>query len=475
MKAARVLLLWPGSVWADDHVRRHVPVKLPLLALFSYLRHHHVEVEVLDLHTELGRPQPDREAVEAYYRAGLRLLEARTFDVLAISCWTSFDYVASCELARRVRDRDPAVVIVVGGYHPTAEPDDFTGPGSPFDAVVRGEGEAALLDIARHGLERTGHVPVIDGARLPMDEPYVDLEGFPYLESRPFKLDLAMSRGCPHQCAFCAGPSQGRSWRAYPVPVALQVARAALKLRPRVLDFLDPCFGSRASWRREFLAGLAATEPGAVISVQTRADSVTADDLDIMRRMDFYLQIGVETLSPAMAETMGKSRDGERYVRRAKRLLEDASDRDVLTLANIVVNHPGETPETLETTVDSLEAFVASRQSGLARRRRGRLRLPPRQRCRNSPLPLREEPTARSWQTPRGGGSPNPRRRSCEMFAPVGRWPTAAPWYDRLLAARLRMIERWSASAKLTAYRRRMPLTPDPGENRLPGAPHEHR
>ena len=92
--------------------------------------------------------------------------------------------------------------------------------------------------------------------------------------------------------------------------MALQVARAALKLGPRVLDFLDPCFGSRASWRREFLAGLAATEPGAVISVQTRAYSVTADDLDIMHRMDFYLQIGVEMLSPAMAETMGKSRDG---------------------------------------------------------------------------------------------------------------------------------------------------------------------
>ena len=36
--------------------------------------------------------------------------------------------------------------------------------------------------------------------------------------------------------------------------------------------------------------------------------------------------------------------------------------RDLLTLANIVVNHPGEPPETLETTVDCLEAFVASRQ-----------------------------------------------------------------------------------------------------------------
>ena len=109
---ARVLLLYPGPVWAGDTVHRRLPVKLPLLSLYSYLAAHEVPVEVLDLQNELGIPEPTRTAVRAYLDTGAATLAARAFDVLAISCWTSFDYAATMALAARSRRAAPHALIV---------------------------------------------------------------------------------------------------------------------------------------------------------------------------------------------------------------------------------------------------------------------------------------------------------------------------------------------------------------------------
>jgi len=364
----RVLLLNPGSLYGGEWAGRY-PVKPALLGLFSYLAANGVPVEVLDLQMELGNPEPHQ--VDAYLARGRELLARRTFDLLAVSCWSSLEYLAALRLTEYAREAEPRARIVVGGYHPTAAPEEFARPGSPFDVVVRGEGEQALLELAadgragrRYGAGDGGSAGrrrplVVDGRPLPADRIYADFAGYPYVKGRPATLGVYLSRGCPFHCAFCMEGAKGSAWRPYPVDEALRVVKSALGLRPHVLTFQDACFGYRASWRREFLSGLVDLGVDVPLWAEARADRLAADDMDLMQRLELYLQLGVETMSSTMAGIMRKAPDGERYVTAVDAALRELNRRRLLTKVFLILNHPGETAETAEQTVGYFERFVA--------------------------------------------------------------------------------------------------------------------
>ncbi len=456
---ARVLLLAPGSVWSGSSMHTNLPVKLPLLSLFSYLAAHGVPVEVLDLQNELGQPEPRDDAVAGYLDAGAAALAAREADVLAISCWTSFDYLATMELARRVRDTAPGTLIVVGGYHASALPGDFTRPGSPVDVVVCGEGEQALLEIATAGRRRRaggeGERQVVEGRPAPLDDLPLALESYPY----PYggkKVELALSRGCPGRCAFCASTAQPRTWQAYGLPRALDLMRRALALDPPVVDIVDACAGASRAWRRPFLEALRELAPEVPVSLQTRVTQLTVDDLDLLDGLDVMLQLGVETMSPRMAEVMEKARDGRRHVQKAAALLDAAAERDLFVTANVLVNHPGETDATMAETVAFFEGAVEGRTS---------LAIEP---SIFTFLPGSAIAARRAWfereygaivRSPRWWTVAEPQTPlATGVVASPGFDP--APWHERLVELNRAAITHWSPATQLHAFRRRRRLRP---------------
>jgi radical SAM superfamily enzyme YgiQ (UPF0313 family) len=351
----RVLLVHPGALYGG---RWAVPfvVKPALMSLFSHLRAAGVEVDVVDLQVELGNPGPD--GVEEYLRRADELVAARRPELLAISCWSSLEYLGAVEVARRAKARDPEVRIVVGGYHPTAVPEDFTGPDMPFDLVVRGEGEVALLEAVTAGLQPGGGCTVIDGSPLPLDRPALDFAAYPYVKDRPGELAVYLSRGCPYTCAFCMEGVKGHAWRPYPVAIAIDVVARAMALRPHVLFIQDACFAHRASWRREFLQGLLDLDLHLPIWVEMRADRIDGDDLELLQRLDVFLQLGVETMSPVMATRMNKAKDGARYVAAVDATLREIVTRGMPSKAFLIFHHPGETPDTAEETIGYFERLV---------------------------------------------------------------------------------------------------------------------
>jgi len=107
----RVLLVSPGSRgrldgdFGDPH----------LVALGSYLQARtRARVEVIDLEYErfVAAGDPGR-------------VFSREFSVVGISCYSSLDYLSAFYLGCEIRRRNPAVVLVTGGYHPSARPGDF--------------------------------------------------------------------------------------------------------------------------------------------------------------------------------------------------------------------------------------------------------------------------------------------------------------------------------------------------------------
>ncbi len=163
-------------------------------------------------------------------------------DVVGIGSM-SFQYESARTVMAIVREFDPAIPIVVGGYHASMVPDELEK--DPFDFLIRGEGEtpfarliealashrsltsasataafAAIPGLSwRNGAEVVhnppGELAAVDFLPLPNRKARV-LAGFTYLTK---KMDVVeTSRGCTLKCSFCSITNMyGRSFRRYPI------------------------------------------------------------------------------------------------------------------------------------------------------------------------------------------------------------------------------------------------------------------
>jgi radical SAM superfamily enzyme YgiQ (UPF0313 family) len=348
-RSRRILLVNPLPLYAAGRAGASSRMQPGLVSIFSYLSAHRVVIDVLDLQVELAVPE-SANGVAATTAAALEKVLARDFDLLAVSCNSSFHYLGARDLAEGVRAADRDLPIVVGGCHATAAPEDFAGDRSPFDIVVRGEGEVELLRLARTLARRPSAPRVVDGPSLPLDRVHADFAGYPYWAERPHKLSFPLSRGCPFKCAFCAGAERA-SWRAYRPRDAVALIRAMSDLNPEVLSISDACFGLNAAWRRAVLQGVAELAPPQAIEFETRVEGISDAEVDLLGDLDVLVGLGIETGSARMAETMVKARDGNAYLAKAIGALTSLGRRAVPTHVFLLLNHPGETPATLAETV----------------------------------------------------------------------------------------------------------------------------
>ena len=336
-----VLLISPGILkWTD------MDFGLPhLVSMGGYLREHTgVRVEILDLNYEGGDHHDLQRTIE-----GLG-----PFLVIGLSLYSSFDYMRVMALARFLKDKFPAVPMVAGGYHASAMPTDVVFEQSPFDAVIRGEGERPMLEIVTGllgggGLEKVEYgpdvVPVLD------ELPYYawDLldRYWPRAQTIGRKLQIYLSRGCPYHCTFCMERSKsGYSWRAYSPERAIEELRrlaARTDLSHWVVNLADPLFGFRRSWRREVLEGIIANDllPRQYWTL-TRSDDLDDVDVDLLARARFSIGIGMESGSPRMLGIMQKGNQPERYLDALRRLARLSRLHGLNWAANIIVGHPGE-------------------------------------------------------------------------------------------------------------------------------------
>ena len=338
----RVLLLWPGGVLSPSG-----SFGVPQLVGMASALHDLAEVEVVDLDAErlLGR-------------FDLRALGKGGYDLIGISCYSSYDYLKVMTIAAEIKRHSPRAWLVTGGYHASARPGDFTGPGSAIDYVVVGDGEAPLRCLTKALIR--GSRP---SQRVLTPEPLTDLEGLSYDWSlldryRPVarraasQAEIYLSRGCPFDCSFCMERAKREtSWRP------LEPERAVEEIH-RLDDFLDlsrwtlfvtdALFGMKTSWRRAFLEQLARRPPRArKIWVLCRLDGLDRDDLSLMKRANVAPGFGLESGDPGQLARIDKARDAEAYLDKMRRIAAWASELEVPFGANVIVGHPGETEASL--------------------------------------------------------------------------------------------------------------------------------
>ena len=258
-------------------------------------------------------------------KAARRYLEEKKPDIVGISMFT-FNRNRCFELARIIKELLPDVILVVGGPHPTHLSREVFEECPQISAVVSGEGELPMLEIADRlakGLDWREAPSLIfrDGSKTALSKPVKDLDsiGFP---SERFLADffddidqlgyLITSRGCPAKCAFCNTPEYwGNKVRFRSSSSVIQEMKTLWEdYGLTYFNFRDDTFTTNKSRVLDICRKIELSNIYPLWSCQSRANLIDEDRLVAMVRAGCeFIQIGVEHGSNRILRILDKGID----------------------------------------------------------------------------------------------------------------------------------------------------------------------
>ena len=358
----KVLIVYPSMYYFPQYMER-VDIKIPLLSLYSYIKPY-FDAEMIDLEKEVGRPGT-KLTIKRFENKVEKIFSQKNFDVVGISCWTSLSYLSTLAIARIAKRVNPNCIVVVGGYHPSAIPADFIFESSPVDFVVKGEGEDVFLKICQGKIKKEEQTQVIEGNRLEIQK-VSDYDWTIFKKRRDtiedsfaWRVYIYLSRDCPFNCAFCMERAKQRGWRALSPDDSISfLDRLIEQLTPESITIADACFGMKKSWRKEFLEKFKKKNYSQKFLIETHPNLIEKEDIDLLSGLDIEVQFGLETGSPIMQKIMKKPGNPEKTLKHFVEISNYCNEKKVLHRANIIMNHPGETRETVDQTIKFIKQLA---------------------------------------------------------------------------------------------------------------------
>ena len=231
----------------------------------------------------------DAERRRLGMKAIIRAVKAFNADVVMTGHAGSTPAHPVCiEMLRAIKAACPRTVTIYGGVYPTYHAAEILQREPAIDAIVRGEGEVAPLEIVRtldaspdSGLARISGIACRSGGRVvvtPDRASHRDLDGlrvaWELIEDwdlyKCFGLGRAaivqFSRGCPHRCTYCGQHGFWVKWRHRdPVKLADEIAWLCRSHGVRFITLADENPTTlRPVWKR-FLEALAVPAAGAFL------------------------------------------------------------------------------------------------------------------------------------------------------------------------------------------------------------------
>ena len=277
------------------------------------------------------------------------------YDLVAITSYSAQIFEAY-ELADRYRAAGGPVVI--GGPHASAMPEEAA---EHADSVAVGEAEALWPNILRD-LESGRLEPVYREERPgTFDLRQSAVPRFDLLDPASYnRITVQTSRGCPHDCEFCAGTKLfGRGFRQKPVELVVKEIEAITELWPKpFIEFADDNSFVDTKWSKELMRAI---QPLG-IKWFTETDISVADDeelLDLMYHSGCYqLLIGLE--SPSRASLSGIDAHGWKLQRAegSMEAIRRIQTRGISVNGCFIVGLDGDTPRIFE----EIRRYIAQSQ-----------------------------------------------------------------------------------------------------------------
>jgi len=255
--------------------------------------------------------------------------------------------------------------VVVNGPDSTDRPRLYLDAGA--DAVILGEGEAPLLEIAdlwqndiSARLDGVAGLILGDGDgrlcktayrlhqrnldRLPFPAwEFVDADSYRAAwvsRHGRFSWNVATSRGCPYSCNWCAKPTFGRGYEQRSVQsVAAEIRALRERVAPDHIWFADDIFGLTAGWIQEFAEEV--TRYGARIpfTMQSRVNLMRPEAVDALAQAGAEeVWLGVESGSQKILRAMEKGTT----IDECRKATRELRSRGIRACWFIQLGYPGE-------------------------------------------------------------------------------------------------------------------------------------
>lgn len=275
----------------------------------------------------------------------------------------SADHHTVEEIVSNIRMLDSKVRIVVGGAHPTADPEEASSiPG--VDHAIVGEGEISFAKLAEN--INTDFPKIIIGEHPDLNDlPFEDrdlydirvsmnLPNYPGLLKPPM-ITMITCRGCAFLCKFCAPHAQntfGGKMKYQNIDRVIEEIKQIDKKFGHIetLKFYNSDFPASGKWVYDFCDALEKAKIKKKLMIQSRAASIAKDEELVARLKSVGLKLilfGFESGSQHILEILKKGCGVEDNIRAG----EICKKHNVVFGASWMFGIPGETANDIRDTV----------------------------------------------------------------------------------------------------------------------------
>lgn len=356
MKAHVTLVNPPYPVEAPQAI--FLPLGIGYLT--AVLEENGYTVDIVDCQTT----HPSQQELEEKFRS-------LNPDIVGVTSAT-LTYNPALDILKAAKSALPNVLTMIGGPHVTVMDKETFQDSNYVDIVVRSEGEQTMLELAK--LVSEGKAKKLDDVLgityqkedkifRNLDRPFMtDIDSLPFPAHKHFDvgkykilnrtyLPLVTSRGCPFNCAFCAGYKMcGRGFRARsPRKVVDELEWLRDEFGGGVFAFYDDTFTFDVKRAIAICDEMNSRKFDLPWDCRTRVDKVSPELLAKLRSAGCQLvHFGVESGNQQMLNLMRKGTTVEQNAQAIKW----AKHAGISVAISLVIGYPTETPEQLQQTID---------------------------------------------------------------------------------------------------------------------------
>ena len=298
-----------------------------------------------------------------------REIERLNPEIVGITC-SSATYSRCVETAKAVKETLPSCKVVVGGWHPSYEPDSML-QHPEIDYVVMGEGERAMVELAtsiskgeddqaigvacRHNgkivktapkfISNLDDLPFPALHLLPL---HLYVRSIEYLNVKPVDT-MSIVRGCPYNCTFCETRQLwGTACRTFSPPrVMEEIKHLMANYGTKGIYFVNDNFTIRKKETAELCALIRKNNLDIEWVCDTRVDLISRDLLREMKAAGCKtICFGGESGSPRILEKVNKGVTLEQ----TEHALKMCREEGIHTSCSFMLGIPGETPSDWKAT-----------------------------------------------------------------------------------------------------------------------------
>jgi len=408
----KILYIYPYEFWGKPSISIIFNRISNYLNSKKELLNEPIDEEYLDLRIE-NLPEFIPENIENYRFALEELIgniyHRFKFDLVAISCYSSFNYINTVEVTYLIKTKiNPDCIIIVGGVHATMCPEDFQPKNfpeyiydtyqkeiTPFDFLIKEEGELSFFKLIKNLINNEILKRQSLNEQCIVIEPDIieDLNELPMLELSLYKkykqqlidydsIWLDFSRGCSFRCKYC--PNSENYINCYKNVRLKSIEKCIEELNfinnlnwlPIKYVFItDMIFLPKKSKREEFFNKLPEVykqngEFKFQIHIMDRIDICSESDLENYKKLNLIPNIGLESCSNKLLYRMGKvlgknkiqiKKGIEQYLYKAETVIKKANELDLPIIFNYLIGLPGSDKETID---ESRNFFLSKRFEG---------------------------------------------------------------------------------------------------------------